>query len=615
MPVLHAVPDQSAGSPLTRLVGRDAEVAAILAAVRRTRLLSLTGPGGSGKTRLAHAVRDRLAGVGDQRVWWVSLAQLDRPALLLSAVADALRVVEVPGRGLRDTVVGSLRAHDGLLVLDNCEHLVGECAALVGDLLRACPGVRVLATSREPLAVAGETTWWVQGLSVPADRPAPTAADLAGSHAVRLFTDRARLVSADFAVTDANAADVAQLCRRLDGMPLALELAAAQLRMLALPRIVGWLDDAVSLLVTTNRDVPPRQATLRATLDWSHDLLPEAERDLFARLSVFRGEFTLSAAAAVAGDDVSVLDALQLLARLVDKSLVQARTDGAEERYRLLEVVRQYAAGWLGGRASSTAARHAHVMLDLAERGEHGIAGADQQLWLDRLHRDRNNLRAALTWSRGHDPGLAVRLAGALGRYWRLRGQYAEGRQWLDAAVRTAEDGTAPAARAKALTALGTLEFLQCEYASAAARLDHARELYAAAGDDRGVAAALQSLGSIAREQGRFAEARRHHDEALAIGGAGPTRAGSLRRTGRWVSPPGWRATTPARSSCPPTRCAVSASSATRKGPRARWWTWPRRPIAAVIRTVPGRCCGRVSPSPSGSASRRSRPGRRSSSG
>ena len=513
-----AVPDQPGGSPLTRLVGRDAEVAAILAAVRRTRLLSLTGPGGSGKTRLAHAVRERFAGDGDQRVWWVSLAQLDRPALVLSAVADALRVVEVPGRALRDTVVGSLRAQDGLLVLDNCEHLVGACAALVGDLVRACPGVRILATSREPLAVAGETTWWVRGLSVPADRPAPTAADLADSPAVRLFTDRARLVSADFAVTDANAADVAQLCRRLDGMPLALELAAAQLRMLALPRIVGWLDDAVSLLVTTNRDVPPRQATLRATLDWSHDLLPEAERDLFARLSVFRGEFTLPAAAAVAGgDDVGVLDTLQLLARLVDKSLVHARTDGAEERYRLLEVVRQYAAERLGGRGPITAARHAHFMLELAERGEHGIAGADQQLWLDRLRRDRNNLRAALTWSRGHDPGLAVRLAGALGRYWRLRGQYAEGRQWLDAAVRTAEDGTVPAARAKALTALGTLEFLQCEYASAAARLDHARELYAAAGDDRGVAAALQSLGSIAREQGRFAEARRHHDAALTI--------------------------------------------------------------------------------------------------
>jgi len=513
----RSAPPRAAGSPLTRFVGREAEIAALLAAARRTRLLSLVGPGGSGKTRLAHAVRDRLAAGGEPATWWVSLAQLDRPALLWSAVADAVQAAEVPGRPLSEVVAAHLRGSDGLLVLDNCEHLVAECAALAGDLLATCPGLRILTTSREPLAAAGESTWWLDGLSVPADVPAPSAGDLAGSQAVQLFTDRARLVRPDFEVTDANAADVARLCRRLDGMPLALELAAARLRVLPLPRIVAWLDDAVSLLVTTGRDVPPRQATLRATLDWSYDLLPAAERDLFARLSVFRGGFGLAAAAAVAGDHAGALDTLHLLTRLVDKSLVQARTDGAEERYRLLEVVRQYAAEHLGDQAGITGTRHAHCMLELAECGERGLAGADLTVWLDRLHRDRNNIRAALSWSRRHDPGLGVRLAGALGRYWRLSGQYAEGRQWLAAAVSGLDGSTAPAARAKALTALGTLEFLQCEYAPAAERLAQARQLHAATGDDRGVAAAVQSLASIAREQGRYADARRHHEEVLAI--------------------------------------------------------------------------------------------------
>jgi predicted ATPase/DNA-binding SARP family transcriptional activator len=499
-------------SPLTPLVGRDAEIAALLTLVRGTRLVSLVGPGGSGKTRLAGAVAERLAG-DRHRTWWVPLAQLDRPGTVIAAVADALGVAETPARRLSDAVAAHLRDHPGLLVLDNCEHLVAACAALVGDLLRACPQLRVLTTSREPLAVAGETTWWVQGLSLPPDRPAPTAAELAGSEAVRLFADRARLIRPGFAVTDANAADLTRLCRRLDGMPLALELAAARLRMLPLPRIVARLDDAVSLLMTTNRDVPARQATLRATLDWSHGLLPEPERDLFARLSVFRGEFTLSAAEAVAavGDGTPVT--LDLLTRLVDKSLVQACTDGAEERYRLLEVVRQYAADSLGERHPTAAALHAGYMRDLAGRAEAGLGGAEQRVWLDRLHRDRDNLRAALTWTRRADPGLDVELAAALGHYWRLSGQYAEGRQWLHAAVSDADRRTPPATLAKALTALGTLEFLLCEYAAADARLRRARDLYATAGDERGLALTVHRLGGIAREQGRYAEAWAHHRE------------------------------------------------------------------------------------------------------
>lgn len=510
------------------LVGRDADIAELLGAIGRSRLITLVGPGGSGKTRLAYAVRDRLSAAG-RPTWWVSLAQLDRPSLLDAAVAGALGAAETPGRAPREVLAELLRDTEGLLVLDNCEHLVAGCAALVGYLLRECPGLRVLTTSREPLAVALETAWWVGGLSVPADAPAPTAADLAGSQAVRMFTDRARLVVADFAVTDANAADVARLCRRLDGLPLALELAAARLRMLPLPRIVDYLDDAVSLLATTDRDVPARQATLRATLDWSHDLLSGPERAMFARLSVFRGGFTLAAASAVAAGGDADLDTLRLLARLVDKSLVQARTDGAEERYRLLEVVRQYAAQRLGDQAHHISARHAAFMLTVTERAEEGLDGGDQSRWLGRLDHDRHNLRAALSWADSHEPVLFIRLAGALGRYWRLTGQYAEGRQWLGRAVLAAHHGISSTARAKALTALGTMEFLQCDYPSAAARLNRARDLYAVTGDDRGRAVTLQFLGCIDREQGRYAEARRHHEEVLEIRRRGGEPAGIAR--------------------------------------------------------------------------------------
>ena len=516
---LAAPPSRTTGAPvpLTRFIGRETEVSALLALLDRTRLVSLVGPGGSGKTRLAAAVHDRWA-AGSSEIWWVSLAALNRPAQLTAAAAGVLGVAEVPGRSPAELVAARLRTSTGLLVLDNCEHLVASCAELAGDLLRACPGLRVLTTSREPLAVTGETTWPVRGLALSADRVAPVAADLAGSAAVQLFTDRARLVQPGFAVTDGNAADVARLCRRLDGMPLLLELAAARLRVLPLPRIVEWLDDAMSLLVSPNRDVPPRQATLRAALDWSHDLLPAPEREMFARLSVFRGGFTVADATAVAHPGSSGPETLDLLSRLVDKSLVQARTDADEERYHLLEVIRQYAGERLGDRRPAVAAAHARHMLALAERAEAELGTARQRPWLDRLHRDLGNLRAALSWARAHDSVLGARLAGALGRYWRLSGQYAEGRQWLHAMVAsTADDDTAPAVLAKALTALGTLEFLQCDYPAAADRLRRAQRLYAAAGDDRGVAAALQRLGGIAREQGRYAEARACHEKVLAV--------------------------------------------------------------------------------------------------
>ncbi|WP_051797963.1 tetratricopeptide repeat protein [Catenuloplanes japonicus] len=468
-------------APLTRFIGRRRDVPGIRRLLGESRLLSLVGPGGSGKTRLAREVCD-----GPDTVW-VALAELDRPESVASAVADALGLPE-------GSLADRLARRSLLLVLDNCEHLIEACAELTGELLRACPRLRVLTTSREPLAVAGEHVWWVEGLP--------------GDESVQLFTDRARRVAPAFRVDGTNADAVARLCRRLDGLPLALELAAARVRMLPPQRILDRLDNVFGLLVTADRDVPARHATLRAALDWSYDLLPGPERELFARLAVFRGGFTLDAAEAVAGPE-----ALPLLARLTDKSLVHAHTDGDAERYRLLEVVRQYAES-LGVSGFSA---HAAFYLAFAEEADAGLAGPDQARWLERLHRERDNLRAAFTWALGHDPDAAVRLAAALGRYHRLRGRYAEGGERLRAALALPGTTTPPAVLAKALAGLGVLEFLQCAYPSAAQRLGRAVALFEEIGDPRGTATALQHLGGIAREQGRYADARAHHRQSLDV--------------------------------------------------------------------------------------------------
>jgi len=503
-----------AAVPLTRFVGRVSEVAALTRRLDEARLVTLVGPGGSGKTRLAHAVCDRLR-AGRQRLSWVELAELDDPALLAPTVATAVGVTDALNLAPDRALVRHFQDHPALLVLDNCEHLIDAVAGLVGRLLRACPGLRVLATSREPLAVAGETTWAVGGLSLPAAGAAVSAGDLGGSEAVQLFVDRARLVHPTFDVTDRNAETIAQLCRWLDGMPLALELAAARLRVLPLRQVVDRLDDAFSLLVTSVRDASPRHQTMRATLDWSYDLLSPRERALLATLSVFRGGFTAQAAEAVAAP-ADRDRAFGLLTRLVEKSLVQLHSEGDDERYRLLDVVRQYAEQRLGPGGRSAAGRHAAWYLEVAERADALLATDDQALWLDRLHRDQDNLRAALAWARRHDPPLGVRLAAALGRYCRVRGNYAEGREWLLAAVAAIDDGTPPAIHAKALLGLGMLEFLLCEYDRAAARLRQALDLYDPAEEPRVVASALQVLGSIAREQGKYAAARARHEECLA---------------------------------------------------------------------------------------------------
>jgi predicted ATPase/DNA-binding CsgD family transcriptional regulator len=472
-------------APLTSFVGREREIAEVERLLAETRLLTLTGPPGVGKTRLALEVAADVLDAFVDGVWLVELAPLPDPALVPQAVAAPLGVREQPGRALDVTLVDAVGFRQLLLVLDNCEHLVAACATLVDRLLRACPHLRVMATSRESLGIAGERTWRVPSLAVPPpteverteakERSSPSGAaphsSVAEHEAVRLFVERARAAQPAFAMTERNAPVVVQVCRRLDGIPLALELAAARVTVLAVDQIAARLDDRFRLLTGGSRTALPRQQTLRALLDWSHDLLSEGERVLLRRLSVFAGGWTLEASEGVcAGDGLETSEVLDLLVRLVEKSLVVAEERGAEVRYRLLETLRQYGAEKLrdAGEEAAVRARHLEWFAALAERAEEPLWGPDQVAWFDRLQAEGDNLRAALEWSaltpaRPEQGAAAIdaglRLGGALWHFWDLRGHLNEGRARLLELL--ASGAGTPAARAKAFHAAAYLTFVQ----------------------------------------------------------------------------------------------------------------------------------------------------------
>jgi predicted ATPase/class 3 adenylate cyclase len=525
----HNLPGQ-----LTGFVGRERELAEVAGLLGAQRLVTLTGPGGVGKTRLAlQAAADALEGYPDG-VWLAELAPLADPALVPQAVAAAVGVREEPARPLLGTLADALRPKRLLLVLDNCEHLLDASARLADALLRACPRVHLLATSREALGIAGETAWRVPSLPVPEDAasPYPTAAGLAGYAAVRLFAERAAAVRPGFAVTDENAGAVAQVCARLDGIPLALELAAARVRVLPPPQLLGRLEDRFRLLTGGSRTALARHQTLQAAVDWSYDLLAEAARTLFARLAVFAGGFSLEAAEAVCADErIESAEVLDLLTRLVDQSLVvvDEQPDGTA-RYRLLETLRQYAGERLaaGGAAPVAAARarHAAHFLGLAAAAE-GL-GADNPSpelagWL--LHpgrlawfeRELENLRAALAWLRAPDRAAeGLRLAVALRQAWALRGFHREGARWLEALLAAAPDAP-PALRARALDGAGTLAQWQGDHARARAHHEAGLALWRALGNETGAASALQALGVDLWLAGEDARAAALMEESLAL--------------------------------------------------------------------------------------------------
>jgi predicted ATPase/two-component SAPR family response regulator len=486
---------------LTSFVGRDREVAEVERLLAGRRLLTLCGPGGAGKTRLALAVAQDVVEEFEGGVWWVELAPLSDPNLVARTVASSLGVTEAPDLSPTESLVEHLERQGTLLILDNCEHLVEACADLAETLLRACPKLRILATSREPLRVAGESSWQVPSLSLPdLARPTP-AGELAGYEAVNLFVERARAVDAGFELTEGNAAAVALLCRKLDGIPLAIELAAARSRVLSAEQISEKLEDPLGFLTTGDRSAAPRQRTLRATLEWSHGLLGEAERVLFRRLSVFVGGWDLEAAEAVWGGQPAhsglVLD---LLSALVDKSLVVAEAGaGGALRYGMLEPVRQFGLEKLReiGEEAEIRRRHAKHYLALAEAAEPELLGPDQERWLQRLRTELGNLRSAREWSLESDleerPEVRMRLVAALGRFWGIEG-FEEGKWWLEVALES-DPGGFPVARAKALAELGFILSFQQSYGPAIAALDEAVTLYKQIDDRSGAAFALANLG------------------------------------------------------------------------------------------------------------------------
>jgi predicted ATPase/DNA-binding CsgD family transcriptional regulator len=530
-------------APPARLIGRAREVARVCALLRRAdrRLVTLTGTGGAGKTRLALEVARRLVPAFPDGVRLVDLAPLHAPDLLPTAVAAALGLEQHPTGGhtapMVEHLAEYLRQGRRLLVLDNCEHLVDACARFAASLLAACPGLHILATSREPLRVAGEVTYAIPPLTAPDPERLPALDRLEEYSAVRLFAERVRLSRDGFALTADNAPQVAAICHRVGGLPLALELAAARARTLPLETIAARLDDALGLLTRGSRPAPPRHQTLRAALDWSQALLTPDERVLFRRLAVFAGGWTPGAADQVCGDAAGCpLDVPDLLSGLVDKSLVVFEADGG--RYRLLEPVRQYAAEQLeaAGETEQTRCRQLEWCLGLAEEAEPHLEGPEQPAWLARLDAERANLRVALRHAVEHGlAGEGLRLTTALHRFWEVRAAGEEAAGWAEAFLGAEGRAPAPAGgdtsggegppallpgpRARALQRAAWFYVHRGEHEGllrARVLLDAALGLARRADAAAVVASCLNALGFLAYEQGDLARAAALLEQSLA---------------------------------------------------------------------------------------------------
>jgi non-specific serine/threonine protein kinase len=552
---------------ISSFIGREREIAEVRRLLSSARLVTLTGAGGCGKTRLSLAVAGGVIAEFDDGVWLVELAALNDPALVPQAVATALGLRERTSGTLHQALADYLHARHALLVLDNCEHLINACAMLSDALLQYCPTLQILATSRESLNVAGEIAWPVPSLTLPASDQVDEPDALVAHEAIRLFCERARAVVPHFALTRENASAVVEVCRQLDGIPLAIELAAVRVKVLGVEQIAARLDDRLDLLTGGIRTALPRQHTLRATMDWSYELLSGQERVLLQRLSVFRGGWTLEAAEAVCGsqnpiagsqnpltssqvadnhqaanlttvyasaqsrrdDWLMTTDILDLLTHLVDKSLVMLDTQtgdprrlrrlrssvvlefGDHPKYRMLETIRQYAEEKLRDAAASEQIRirHLEYFLRWVEQAEPKLIGPEQLAWLQRLDRERDNLRHALEWSLGPTADAAImqmgfRLAAILWRYWLIRGELVEGRRWSELALARSEPLGRSLVQAQLLNAAGCLGWLQGDFAIAQAWLEQSAEIARAMGAKREQGYALDWLALIVAEQGNF---------------------------------------------------------------------------------------------------------------
>ncbi len=505
---------------LTPLVGREQELADVRALLDRAdvRLVSLTGPGGTGKTRLSLQVGTDAVDDYADGVWFVALEKATDETVAVAELAQALGVREIAGQSPLDAVTEYLRDKRLLLVLDNFEQVVHE-APLVARLLGGSPGIKMLVTSRVRLALQGEHEYSVPPLEVPSRRAEAAVPELMGCSAIRLFVERARAAKSDFTLTDDNAAAVVEICRRLDGLPLAIELAAARVKLLPPRAMLSRLENRLNLLTGGGRDRPARQQTLRGAIAWSYDLLAPEEQTLFARLAVCAGGCVFEAAEIVGNADGD-LDLLTSLEMLVDHSLVRQVEDAdGEPRFLMLATIREYARERLAASDEADAMddRHAAWCVSLAEEAEPALLGPEQQVWLERLEREHDNLRAALTWNLGNARGeQGVRLAGALARFWEMRGHLSEGRRWLEAALATNADIPA-GLTAKALRGLASLMVAQGDYEPAAALYEQSLTLYRDLGDERSTADALAGLASTASHRGDYERAAAFYEQSLSL--------------------------------------------------------------------------------------------------
>jgi predicted ATPase/transcriptional regulator with XRE-family HTH domain len=540
-------PDNPNNLPLqlTSFVGRDAELPRLhdLMLTAEARLVTLTGPPGTGKTRLALQAAARLLKDFEDGVFFVNLAPITDPALVISQIAQTQGkgIGEGSDRSLLEGIEAYFRDKRLLLVLDNFEQVV-EAAPMVGQLLMAAPTLKVIATSRVPLHIRGEKEFAVPPLHLPDLQHLPSvAADVSWYEAVRLFIERAKDVSAGFELTDDNARAVAQICASLDGLPLAIELAAARVKVLSPEAILSRLESRLRFLTGGPRDLPSRQRTLRSAIEWSYDLLDQEEKKLFRRLAVFVGGFSLEAAEAVcgrgagdpqsttrspgSGPETRIQDRQALLdgiASLVDKSLLRQHEGmGGEPRFAMLETIHEYARERLeeSGESEEMKRLHGLYFLEFAEQADLHLPDADQTVWFDRLDSELGNLRTAFRWtqSEGGDPELGLRMAAALGRFWSIRGYAQEGREGLSRMLSITNARSRTSTRGKALMWAGWLAFFQSDYVTARNFLEESLGILRERGEKQDVAAVLDILGEIAHYQGDYVRAIKYLDECLSI--------------------------------------------------------------------------------------------------
>jgi len=543
----HAAPAQTVRhnlpAQLTSFVGRQAEIAQIQTLLAASRLVTLTGPPGAGKTRLALAVAATLLPDFRDSVWWTPLASVGDPRLTLQHIAQQVGVRQEPNRQALLAALQDKLGEQSLLLLDNFEHLL-DAAPLVSELLAAAPGLQVLVTSREALRLYGEHEFPVSPLRFPAlDAPA-SPHDLQAFEAVDLFVQRARAAAPNFALDDENAAAVAAICAHVDGLPLALELAAARIRFYAPQTLLLRLASRLETLTDGPRDLPARQRTLRATLAWSYDLLDEAEQRLFARLGIFAGGCTYAAAQVIC-DPQSQTELTTSLESLLAKNLLRhEEAHGAEPRLVMLETMREYALEKLdeNGETVATRERHARYFQEQATLAAGAFYGPQEPEWLDILEADHDNLRAALQWrlkaanaGMGEETGASapaqacLALIACLARFWELKGHSAEARGWLEAALALPGADQPTRARADALYGIGENAYLQCDYAACQTLFAEALALYQALNEPHHVAKTLISIGEVATEIGNYDRAARLFEEAYAIVRRGDDVSGQAR--------------------------------------------------------------------------------------